>query len=131
MDFASTISTLRRSMHLSQEKFGELVNVSQRTVAAWESGDRLPSIAVLDDLADRLNVTVDYLLGRETGIKKQPAITDDELREKALDRINRLSEPALIRVFDFLQGLETGQALGVASPADPGPTDPQSPEAAP
>ena len=59
MDFSDRIAAIRKGRHLSQEKFGELVNVSQRTVAAWESGERLPSLAVLGDLSAVLNVSVD------------------------------------------------------------------------
>ena len=32
---------------LTQEKVGEMVNMSQRSVANWESGERLPSIPTL------------------------------------------------------------------------------------
>ena len=42
MDLSTRIVQIRKQMGLSQEKFGELVNMSQRSVAAWESGDRTP-----------------------------------------------------------------------------------------
>jgi transcriptional regulator with XRE-family HTH domain len=64
MDLATRILAIRTRMGLSQEKFGELVGKSQRTVAAWESGSRAPSFATLCELADALDVSVDYLLGR-------------------------------------------------------------------
>ena len=35
MSFPERIAAIRKKMKLSQEKFGELVNVSQRTVAFW------------------------------------------------------------------------------------------------
>ena len=115
MDFAERITAIRKSRHLSQERFGELVNLSQRTVAAWESGERMPSITALADLAAALNVSVDYLLGNE----KQPTV-DGELLDETIRRVRTLPEPALARVQDFLDGLEAGLTIGPAAPADPG-----------
>lgn len=118
MDFASRIAALRKDLHLSQEKFGEMFDVSQRTVAAWEAGDRLPSLSALDDLASRLQVSVDYLMGRTSpeDTKKEPAQVG-ELRDSILSRVQSLSDPALVRVMDFLDGLEAGQSIGPALPA--------------
>ena len=45
MDFSVRIAAVRKQMGLSQEEFSELVNMSRRTVAAWESGDRTPAAA--------------------------------------------------------------------------------------
>lgn len=76
MDFSKRIRQIRKQMGLSQFEFGELVNLSQRTVAAWELGDRTPSFATLTDIAAKLNVSLDYLLGR----------TDEKQNEKKTAR---------------------------------------------
>lgn len=123
MEFSERIAAIRKDMHLSQEKFGELVNVSQRSVAAWESGDRLPSLNVLSDLAAALGVTVDHLIGRDEGNKKKPTVVDDGLLEDTIRRVQTLPEPALARVQDFLDGLEAGLSVGSAAPAAAGPAD--------
>ena len=124
MTFPERITAIRKNLKLSQEKFGELVNVSQRTVAYWESGERTPSFATLSELADRLAVSVDYLTGRtdETKTtKKQPAVQDGELAEEIISRVRTLSDPALERVSAFLEGLEAGQEIAAAVPDDPDP----------
>ena len=86
------------------------------------------------DLAARLDVSVDYLLGR-TDIKtrtnkKQPAVDDGELLEKIIDRLRVLPDPALSRVSDFVEGLEAGRQsaaaeaaanMPIAKQADPDP----------
>ena len=126
MPFSERIAAIRKEMKLSQEKFGELANVSQRTVAFWESGDRMPSHSTISALADCLNISVDYLLGRtdeKAGNKKQPAANDGELVEKVISRVRVLSDPALERVSDFLDGLQAGRAVAAAEAADPGPAD--------
>ena len=112
MDFSMRIFQIRKQMGLSQEKFGELVNLSQRTVAAWEAGDRTPSFATRADLAGRLDVSVDYLLGRDDEKeKKQPAAVNSELLDDIIKRLRSLPAPALSRVSVFLEGLQAGQEI--------------------
>ena len=67
-------------------------------------------------LSSFYGVSIDYLLGRDDATKKQP-INDDGLLAKTLSRVQTLSDPALQRVQDFLDGLEAGQAIGSAPPA--------------
>lgn len=123
MTFPERIAAIRKKFKLSQEKFGDLANVSQRSVAFWESGERMPSHATLAVLADRLGVSVDYLLGRsddENAQKNQPAVHDGELMNNIISRVRDLPDPALIRVADFLDGLQAGQEVAAAPAAAPG-----------
>lgn len=124
MTFPERITAIRKDLKLSQEKFGELANVSQRTVAFWEAGQRMPSHAVISALADRLGVSVDYLLGRsdEKATKKQPAVQHGELVENIIARVRDLPDPALSRLSDFLEGLVAGQEIAAPAPADPDPS---------
>ncbi|CUU79057.1 helix-turn-helix domain-containing protein [Campylobacter hyointestinalis] len=41
------IKKLRKSLNLSQEDFGSILGVAQRTVSAWEAGNNEPSISIL------------------------------------------------------------------------------------
>ena len=124
MSFPERIAAIRKELKFSQEKFGELAGVSQRTVAFWESGQRMPSHAVISALADRLDVSVDYLLGRtdeKAKTKKQPAVQDGELLDDIIARIRDLPDPALTRVSDFLDGIQAGQEAAAEQAAAPGP----------
>lgn len=125
MTFAQRIAAIRKKRKLSQEKLGELAGVSQRSVAFWESGARMPSNAVLTDLAQRLDVSVDYLLGLSDEPKrKEPAvISDDELLADVISRIQDLPDPALSRVADFLDGLQAGREVAAAQAAPPDPAE--------
>lgn len=121
MTFPERIAAIRKKSKLSQEKFGELAGVSQRTVAFWEAGERMPSHATISTLADRLGVSVDYLLGRtdEKGTKKQPTAQSGELLADIISRVQVLPDPALSRLSDFLEGLQAGQEIAAPAPADP------------
>lgn len=124
MDFSVRIAAVRKKMGLSQEEFSELVGMSRRTVAAWESGDRTPSFSTLSFVADRLNVSVDYLLGRtDEQNKKRPAVQDGELLDKIISRLRNLPDPALSRVSVFLEGLQAGQEIAQEEQAGRGPGD--------
>lgn len=123
--FPQRIAAIRKELKLSQEKFGELAGVSQRTVAFWEAGERMPSHATISALADRLDVSVDYLLGRtdekNKTKKKQPAAQNGELLENVIARVRVLPDPALSRLSDFLEGLAAGQEIAAPAPAGPDP----------
>lgn len=60
--FSCRIAQIRREKKLTQEKLSKLLNVSQRCVASWELGERTPSFSRLIEIADKLNVSMDYLL---------------------------------------------------------------------
>lgn len=123
MTFPERITAIRKEMKLSQEKFGELANVSQRTVAFWEAGQRMPSHAVISSLADRLGLSVDYLLGRtdNKATKKQPAAEGSELVDSIIAQVRALPDPALSRLSDFLEGLAAGQEIAAPRQADQDP----------
>lgn len=117
VDLSDRIFTVRSNLSLSQEKFGELIGKSQRTIAAWEAGDRSPSFSTLCKLADVFDVSVDYLLGRTDSFQsenKKPIVSDDELRKWAINRVSVLSDQELVRVHDFLTGLEAGSDISKA-----------------
>lgn len=58
----SLISTLRKQKGLTQNELGERLGISFQAVSKWERGETLPDTAILLDLADVLETTVDYIL---------------------------------------------------------------------
>lgn len=56
------IKKRRTAMHLTQQKLGERVGVSQSAVGMWESGIRTPQTKILLKLAEVLGCTVDDLV---------------------------------------------------------------------
>ena len=60
--FAETLRRLRTERALSQQDLAERMNVARSTVARWETGSRLPDVAMLTRLARCLGVEVDTLL---------------------------------------------------------------------
>lgn len=60
------ITKYRKSVGLTQEELGRAVGVSTQAVSRWECGGA-PDITLLPAIADKLEVTVDALFGREGG----------------------------------------------------------------
>ncbi|WP_410772515.1 helix-turn-helix domain-containing protein [Fontibacillus sp. BL9] len=67
--FAKRLKTEREKLkhgdpRWTQEYVAELIGVARPTYTAYENGTKLPPMETLNNLADYLNVSVDYLLGR-------------------------------------------------------------------
>ena len=59
------LSILRKSKGLTQKEIAEHIGVSRQAYANYESGNREPDFKTLLKLAEYLDVSTDYLLGRE------------------------------------------------------------------
>jgi transcriptional regulator with XRE-family HTH domain len=62
-NFPEGLKKARLAKGLSQEKLGELINVSKQTISKYEKGTIEPTIGVASKLAKILDVTVDELIG--------------------------------------------------------------------
>lgn len=56
------ISLLRNAKGITQNELGERIGVSFQAVSKWERGETLPDIAILPDLANVLETTIDNIL---------------------------------------------------------------------
>ena len=101
---------------LSPTSVCKAIGLSNATATGWKSGT-LPKADVLVKLADYLNVSVDYLLGRSDGEQmffelkqtvdemRQKNAPDSEIRSVIRNKINRLSDDKLGRLQGYLDAL--------------------------
>lgn len=68
------IKKLRKENHLTQAEFAEKYGITYQAVSNWEHGKNLPDIALLKQIADDFNVSIDELLGSE----KKPLKKDNK-----------------------------------------------------
>ena len=119
------IKELRTAQQLTQEQLADQLKVYRKHISKIENGYSAGSIDILIDIAEFFDVSMDYLLGRSDSMeheKKSPPSDDDGLRAWAIERVSALPDPALLRVRDFLAGLEAGQGIGAAPAAAPDPS---------
>ena len=99
MKLGIKIAKLRKENGMSQAELGRLVNVSNKAVSKWETGETSPDILSLPNLADALGITIDELLGRNDSIDKDGANTE------ALLKFNRIENGCAKEV---LKGKKSG-----------------------
>ena len=85
MTFSQKVKEAREVLHFNQQQLGDMVGVSKRSIAAYETTDTKPRGNIMNKLAGALKVSVDYLLNDESndskyGIEKDPFIV--EAKEK-------------------------------------------------
>lgn len=67
MTFKDVLYNLRSKRDISQAQLAKDLQVSPGLIGMYESGKRMPSVEVQEQLADYFNVTLDYLMGRDNG----------------------------------------------------------------
>lgn len=64
--FAKRIKYLRQTKELNQVQLSEKLGVAKQSVSNWENDNIMPSVEMLEKIADFFNVSTDYLLGRDS-----------------------------------------------------------------
>ena len=63
--FAKRLRYLRQSRELNQVQLAEKLGVKKQSISNWENDNIMPSVEMLEKIADLFQVSADYLLGRE------------------------------------------------------------------
>ncbi len=66
MSLGKNIATLRKSIHYSQEKLAEKLNVTRQTISKWELDETSPDILQAKELAKIFKITLDELVENDT-----------------------------------------------------------------
>lgn len=100
--FSEKVKEAREGLKLNQQQLGDLVGVTKRSIAAYETTDTKPRGNTVRKLAAALNVSVDYLLNDEIsdtqyGIEKEPYVEEarQRLGNKAAKEMDLLLEQNL------------------------------------
>ena len=82
------IRTLRKSKHITQEKFSELINVSPRHMVKIENGQVYPTFVTLKKISETLEVSIQSLF--ENDYYDEPENLKQKLHEliETLDNKN-------------------------------------------
>jgi transcriptional regulator with XRE-family HTH domain len=76
MGFGERLRDARKDKKLTGEELGRRVGMTKAGISHWEKDRYEPNLAQLTALADELEVTADWLLGRE-----HPSLSADALKE--------------------------------------------------
>ena len=100
------LKQLREAKNMPQLRLAMELGVSQETISGYEIGKAVPPADMLVKLANALDTSVDYILGR-TEIKstlRASELRDDEA--EILSILRRQSAEKRATVFDMIKGLE-------------------------
>ncbi len=78
------IAYYRKEHGMTQKDLAKLLNISYQAVSKWEAGNSLPTVEMLYDIANILNVTVDWLLNDEAWENRWITYLDTGLDTKKL-----------------------------------------------
>jgi transcriptional regulator with XRE-family HTH domain len=81
MSLSDNMLLIRKKKGLSQADLGKMIGTSGDVIGRYERGDISPSVEVVSKIADALEVSVDYLLGK----------TKMEMDKQALKRLEDIS----------------------------------------
>ncbi|MBE0700128.1 MAG: helix-turn-helix transcriptional regulator [Acholeplasmataceae bacterium] len=90
IEIGQYIQKLRKEKGLSQKSLSEHLSISFQAVSKWETGESLPDVGILIDLADILETTTDKILSAgQLVLKKHKFIQIDNIVEgfKALENL--------------------------------------------
>lgn len=62
--FSTRLRTLRKAAGYSQERLGQICGISPTAICFYEQGSHEPGVFAIKQLADALDTSTDYLLGR-------------------------------------------------------------------
>ena len=91
MKIGSFLKKLRNEKELTQGQLAEKLNVSNRSVSRWETGNTLPDISILIELAEFYEVDIKEIIDGERKIENMNEETK-ELMDKVVDYTSKDKE---------------------------------------
>lgn len=79
MIIGERIKEARKKKNLSQQQLGDMLGVSKVSICGYENGVRIPTIENFVQLLDILDLSADYLLGRDVNVVSEE---DEEYKIK-------------------------------------------------
>lgn len=99
------LATLRKANGFTQQEIADRLEVSNRTISAWECGTVLPDILLLPALAELYGVTTDEILSGERKQAEAPAFSQKTEAKLYKNKIARFTMQAYILTGIFAVGL--------------------------
>ncbi|BDR57933.1 helix-turn-helix domain-containing protein [Xylocopilactobacillus apicola] len=84
--FNERLRSQRKLLHFTQEYVAKEIGVTRAAYSAYESGKRQPNFLILINIAQLLNVSIDYLLGNNKNDHRNDlGIMAEDLLKKSVD----------------------------------------------
>lgn len=87
-EFKDRVKALREEKDITQDQLAERLGVTKMAISGYENGKRKPRFDMLDNLADVLDVDINYLTGASDVRKPYPRMTEEEKDRIGADLVN-------------------------------------------
>ena len=102
----SFLKELRKEKGITQEELAEQLNVSGRTVSRWETGNNMPDISILIELAELYDVSIPEIVNGER--------KNESMNEEVKEVAQSLSDYADLEKENILKQIRNLSIMGVA-----------------
>lgn len=129
-EFKNIFIKLRNERQLTQELVAKSLGVSKSTIGMWETGKRLPSTELYEQIADYFNVDMDYLFGRSDvrqrihfdndGNAMYLLLKDEEELLSTYRKLNKTGKEKALEYISDMTDLEKYTSLEESSISDAG-----------
>ena len=99
MKIGKIIAELRKNKGLSREDLGKKVGTSGAVIGRYERAEITPSVDTAKNIADALDVSLDYLTGSTSGVVKDKKMI---YRLELLQKIGQNERDRILYVLDSL-----------------------------
>ena len=102
------ISNIRKELNLNQKELAEKCGITEATLSRYENDLREPKSEAIVKIANALNVTTDYLLGRtdERHSKRERFQGVTTISAHRIGNIEQLPDEALDQLDDYIEMLK-------------------------
>jgi len=95
-EFGNRVMQARKEKELSREDLAKMIGTSGPIVGRYERGDMMPSVEIATKIANALEISLDYLVG-----KSSMTVKDKSMLER-LEDIAALPKPKRLELFNVL-----------------------------
>ena len=85
----SNIKKLRKKLNYNQTKLQHEVGVSESSIQAYEQNVKIPSLVNAYNLADALNCSIDFIVGRNNELENYYRLSKEN-KNKVIQYVNEL-----------------------------------------
>lgn len=84
LQISARIRAIRKEQKLTQREFADIFGISQSSYSAYENGSTIPTVEFLIKVAQKYNISMDYLTGLSISKKGMQADEDNKLLQKTI-----------------------------------------------
>lgn len=75
--FGKRLRAARMARKITQQRLADSLNIALRSYQCYETGTRTPNYTLLVNIADTLDVSIDWLLGRDEWLESHGVSVDE------------------------------------------------------